>query len=241
MVNSPLSPGIVAGLVGALCGGLFGLWAAAFVERWPHGHIPRSAWARRPSLRRARGGERLSRPRWRLAVVAVACPIVGALCVGLTGVGWRALSVSGLALVLVPVVAIDLAHRLIPDLLIGVGAGPAVFGAVAADPGRWWIPLVGAVGGGGFLLLLWAISPAGMGLGDVKLTALIGLVTGAHVVGVLVIAFLGGTAVGVLLFALKGRRARTIGLPFAPLLALGAAAMTGAQLSTGIGWDLGLL
>lgn len=173
--------------------------------------------------------------------MAVACPIVGALCVGLTGVGWRALSVSGLGLVLVPVVAIDLAHRLIPDLLIGVGAGPVVLGAVAADPERWWIPLVGAVGGGGFLLLLWAISPAGMGLGDVKLTALIGLVTGAHVVGVLVIAFLGGTAVGVVLFALRGRRARTIGLPFAPLLAVGAAAMAGAQLSTGIGWDLGLL
>ena len=68
------------------------------------------------------------------------------------------------------------------------------------------------------------IAPSGMGLGDVKLAALIGLVLGALgwgylLVGALLAMLTGG--VGVVALAMgKGRKDT---LPFGPFLALGAA------------------
>src|SRR5699024_6454621 len=118
-----------------------------------------------------------------------------------------AAAVLVLLLVLVPVVIIDLRLRLIPDVLVLPAIPVAGAAAVLANPARWWVPLAGAAGAAGFLLLLWIVHPAGMGLGDVKLAALIGAVLGASAIPALVIAFAAGALLGVVLLARMGPRA----------------------------------
>ena len=127
-----------------------------------------------------------------------------------------------LLVALVPVVVIDLRHRLIPDAVVLPGAALALAAAVAADPGHWWAPGAAALGAAGFLLLPWLVHPAAMGLGDVKLALLIGAALGASVVAALAVAFAAAAALGVVLVARFGARARRMAVPFGPFLAGGA-------------------
>jgi leader peptidase (prepilin peptidase)/N-methyltransferase len=61
-----------------------------------------------------------------------------------------------------------------------------------------------------------------MGIGDVKLAAVLGLYLGAAVAAALLVAFLAGTVTGVVMLALHGPRARRMAIPFVPYMALGA-------------------
>jgi leader peptidase (prepilin peptidase)/N-methyltransferase len=89
-------------------------------------------------------------------------------------------------------------------------------------------------GGGlyfGFLFLVHLISPRGMGFGDVKLAAVMGLYVGwlgdsyaaafALVLWAMLLGFLAGSAIGIVLLAMR-RRSKPI--PFGPFLALGCVA-----------------
>jgi leader peptidase (prepilin peptidase)/N-methyltransferase len=81
---------------------------------------------------------------------------------------------------------------------------------------------IGFVIGLGLFLLIVLISRGGMGWGDVKMAALIGLVTGYPLVFVALFlaVVLGGLVAGILLlFKLRKRKE---GIPFAPYLSLGA-------------------
>lgn len=86
------------------------------------------------------------------------------------------------------------------------------------------VPVAGAAGAAGFLFLLWLVHPGGMGLGDVKLAALIGAVLGVLAIPALFLAFAAGAALGVVLLARLGPRARKVAVPFGPFLAAGAVA-----------------
>lgn len=117
----------------------------------------------------------------------------------------------------------DLEHMLIPNRLIipGLVVG-AVFAPLLPQPG-----LVSALAGlvltGGVLLFLAAVSRGGMGGGDVKLAAVVGLFLGLPL-GLLslFLAALAGSAVGVgLRFGGVLRRGEP--MPFGPFIALGAA------------------
>src|SRR5262249_26326488 len=129
-----------------------------------------------------------------------------------------------LVLALVPVVVVDLRHRLVPDAVVVPAAGLGLAAAIAAEPARWWVPPAAAVGAGGALALLWAVRPDGMGLGDATLGVLMGGVLGAAVVPALALAFAAGAVAGLALLARLGRPARGLALPFAPFLAGGALA-----------------
>ncbi len=98
-----------------------------------------------------------------------------------------------------------------------------------------------AIGGGiGLLLflLIVIISRGGMGWGDVKMAALIGIVTGYLVFVALFLAVILGGLVAVILLLLKLRK-RKEGIPFAPYLSLGA--MITLLFGSNIGnWYLGL-
>jgi prepilin signal peptidase PulO-like enzyme (type II secretory pathway) len=100
-----------------------------------------------------------------------------------------------------------------------------------------------ALGGGiGFaiFLLIAIVSRGGMGWGDVKLAALIGLATGFPLVFVAIImgAILGGIVAVALMIAKKRNRRQTI--PFGPFLAL-AAMVTLLWGSNILSWYLGLM
>jgi leader peptidase (prepilin peptidase)/N-methyltransferase len=130
--------------------------------------------------------------------------------------------------VMLAVAAIDLEHRIIPNR-ITYPAFPVIVVAILVgwavgqdlDPVR---ALIGALAYGGAFLVIAFIAPRGLGMGDVKLTALIGLVMGSlglRYVGVAAGAaiLLGG--VGGILALLAGR-GRKSAIPFGPFLAFGA-------------------
>jgi len=140
---------------------------------------------------------------------------------------WQAVLVGGLLALMPGIALIDLRHRIIPNRLMypSLVLFPAVVVlarliADAADPMR---AAIGLLLYGGILFVV-AVVSRGMGMGDVKLAALIGLVMGA--LGLRFVGVAAGAAVvfgglgGVVALAMgKGRKSA---IPFGPYLAAGA-------------------
>lgn len=130
----------------------------------------------------------------------------------------------GLALiaVLVPVALIDLEHRIIPNRITLPAALGAIAIGLATDAHRVPEQLIAAAAAGGFLLAFALAQPRGMGMGDVKLAAVMGLFLGRSVAVALLVAVLVGTLVGAAIVARVGVQAgRRTAIPFGPFLALG--------------------
>lgn len=135
-----------------------------------------------------------------------------------------------LAPALVLLASVDRAVQRLPDVLtlpIG-GATALLLGAAAMVPGAmgsWPLALLGglALGGGYFVLFL--INPNGMGFGDVKLAAALGVALGWYGWGILLLGafagFLYGGVYGVGLM-LRGRAGRKTAMPFGPFMVAGA-------------------
>ncbi len=134
------------------------------------------------------------------------------------------LAVSGVLLA-----AIDLRHHLLPDRVVlpTLVAGAVMLAGAAAVEGEWPAllrALLAAAAVFGVLLAMALVSPAGMGMGDVKLGAVLGLYLGwsgwPHVVSGLFAGFLLQAVLALGLLA-----SRRIGLhadlPFGPALLLG--------------------
>ena len=140
------------------------------------------------------------------------------------------LDVAGLTLgillvtTLAVVSATDLERRIIPNRVLAVAALLGLAVVAAAEPHSLPERLAAAAGGGGVLLAAALVNPAGMGMGDVKLAATMGLFLGAGVVAALLVALLGGTAFGAVSMARHGLAARRRTIPFGPFLALGGIA-----------------
>ena len=115
----------------------------------------------------------------------------------------------------------DLERHVIPNRILLVSALIGIAIAATADPSS--LPERGiAAGAAGGLLLLTALAyPSGMGMGDVKLAALMGLYLGSSVAPALLVGFLSGALTGVVMIARDGPAARKKGIPFGPFLALG--------------------
>ena len=133
----------------------------------------------------------------------------------------------GLALVtlMVPVVLIDLEHRLIPNRLTAPFAVLAVALGLASDPGFVPEQLLAGTAAGGFFLLAALAYPRGMGMGDVKLAAVMGLYLGRAVAPAIFLGLIAGVLVGAAIIARVGAaEGRKTAVPFGPFLALGAIA-----------------
>jgi leader peptidase (prepilin peptidase)/N-methyltransferase len=131
---------------------------------------------------------------------------------------WPALA---LAVVLVAAAATDLEERIIPNRLMAAGALLALVLWTIADPARLPENVIAGAAAGGLLLVTAIAYPAGMGMGDVKLAAVMGLFLGRLVGPALFVGFAAGALVGIALVAARGPAARKQGVPFAPFLALG--------------------
>jgi leader peptidase (prepilin peptidase)/N-methyltransferase len=129
---------------------------------------------------------------------------------------------------LIALFGIDLHHQILPNAITLPGIGVGLAWSLAGPPG-WRDALIGAVLGGG---ILYAIAYAyylvrreeGLGMGDVKMLAMIGAFLGWQAVLVtLILATFSGALVGVGIIAFS-RGDMKLALPFGTFLALGALA-----------------
>jgi leader peptidase (prepilin peptidase)/N-methyltransferase len=159
---------------------------------------------------------------WRSLMVDLLC---GALYV-LLYQQWQLSIPSGvfalLAVVLLVVACIDLAHMIIPDAITLPGLLAGLLASLALTPVGLGNALLGALLGGSVFLVIAVLSQGGMGGGDIKLIAMIGAFLGWQAVlttmllGALLLTLLGLTLI---LLRQKGLQDP---LPFGPFLAIGA-------------------
>ncbi len=124
----------------------------------------------------------------------------------------------------------DLRNRLVPDGVLLAGLLVAIAICLASDPGAVPERLLASLCAGGFLLAAALIRPDGMGLGDVKLAAVLGFYLQAGVIEAMVVAFAAGSVAGLVLLIRHGWPARSRTIPFAPFLAFGALIALAARL-----------
>lgn len=130
-----------------------------------------------------------------------------------------------LGLVFVTMLAIvtltDLERRVIPNAVLIAGAVVAVAIAAPTDPESLAERGLAAAAAGAFLLVAALAYSGGMGMGDVKLGAVMGLYLGRAAAPALLVAFAAGALVGIGLLLRHGAAARKQAVPFGPFLALG--------------------
>ena len=143
---------------------------------------------------------------------------------------------------LIVLFAIDLEHQILPNVITLPGIAVGLAFALLGPPG-WRASVLGVLLGGG---VLWAIAAGyyavrhedGLGMGDVKMLAMIGAFLGWQAVLLtLVLASLAGAVIGLAMIAAQ-RGTMKYALPFGTFLAVGAlvAMLAGQPI---IDWYLG--
>jgi leader peptidase (prepilin peptidase)/N-methyltransferase len=186
------------------------------------------------------------------APISVRYPIIEGITAAMFAAGWwyygpTPLLVSrfvfGCALIVL--FAIDLEHQLLPNVITlpGIAVG-FLFSLITEEPG-WKASLIGTAVGGG---VLFGVAEAyyrirheeGLGMGDVKMLAMVGAFLGWKLtLMTLIMASLCGSLVGVALIVTR-RGGLKYALPFGTFLALGAAAAATFGPAV-LDWYLGLL
>jgi leader peptidase (prepilin peptidase)/N-methyltransferase len=194
----------------------------------PYDNVPVLSWLLlRGRCRRC--GEPIS-PRY--PAVELLTALAFAAVVAVRGVTDQLILDLPLVAALIALAAIDLEHRILPNVIVYPLAVYGVAATALVDSGDLVEHL--AAGGGAFLFLLIAALayPAGMGMGDVKLAGAMGAFLGVSIVPALLVAFLAGTVVGLVIIAREGASARKKGVPFGVFLALGGivAVLAGPEL-----------
>jgi leader peptidase (prepilin peptidase)/N-methyltransferase len=225
----------LAALIGAMVGSFLNVVAYRLPRgeslATPASHCPRCDVAIKPYDNLPVLGWLLLRGRCRACSVHISAryPVVEALSAGLAVavvlVKHSPYAVaSGLVLiaVLIPLALIDLDHRLIPNKITLVAAVAAIGLGVSLNLSGVPEQLIAGTAAGGFLLAFVLAYPRGMGMGDVKLAAVLGLFLGRSVAVAIMVAVLAGALVGALIIARVGiERGRRTAIPFGPFLALG--------------------
>lgn len=122
---------------------------------------------------------------------------------------------------LVAITLTDLERRVIPNRVLLVAAIAGAIIAAVGDPSSLPERAIAAAAAGGGLFLVALAYPRGMGLGDVKLAAVMGLFLGRNVAPAILVALFAGSVVGLVMIARHGAEARKRAIPFGPFLALG--------------------
>jgi leader peptidase (prepilin peptidase)/N-methyltransferase len=185
----------------------------------PYDNVPVLSWLALRGRCRACG----MRISVRYPLVEAGTGLLCALVVIVNGADQDALLGLAMVLLLVPVALIDLDTQIIPNKLMLIGAVGAPALVLLVSPDDIAEHLIAAAAGGGFFLLAVLAYPRGMGVGDIKLAAVLGLFLGRAVGPAIFLALVSGTVVGGLIMARKGiQEGRKTKVPFGPFLALGA-------------------
>jgi leader peptidase (prepilin peptidase) / N-methyltransferase len=132
---------------------------------------------------------------------------------------------AAIGLVFVAMLAVitltDLDQRIIPNKVLIAASLICLAVAIPTDLGGVPERLIAAAAAGGVFFLIVLAYPRGMGLGDVKLVATMGLFLGRGVAPAILVGLLAGSVIGMALIATRGTEARKMTIPFGPFLALG--------------------
>ncbi len=151
---------------------------------------------------------------------------------------------GALACILIVIALIDMDHLIIPDGLVVAGLAVGVLyrllALTEAGGGKGILDgIIGLLVGGGIFLLIALISNGGMGGGDIKLMAMLGLWFGwRNILIISLIAFIIGSIISILLLISK-RKSRKDVIPFGPFIVIAAFIMLLQQEI--IGWYLQLV
>jgi leader peptidase (prepilin peptidase)/N-methyltransferase len=158
--------------------------------------------------------------RWQIAVAVVSAAL-GVACFVRFGFSGRAVVGAVFATILVLLTAIDLDRRLIPNVIVLPATAVVLVAQIALYPDRTLEWLLASLGAALFFFLPLLVYPAGMGMGDVKLAALLGAALGKSVAAAVFGALLAGAAFAILVLLREGLSARKKAIAYGPFLALG--------------------
>ena len=155
---------------------------------------------------------------------------IGALaCVFRWGFTLNALSIFIFVAALIVITFIDFEHKIIPDVISIPGILYGLLAALVLPRISFFDSLLGGLLGGGSLLVVAGFyylltKQEGMGLGDVKLLAMMGAFLGwQSILFIIMIGSITGAVIGVGAMVIK-KKDRRYAIPFGPFLSLGAAA-----------------
>ncbi|MFD4422266.1 prepilin peptidase [Agromyces sp. NPDC058484] len=191
----------------------------AALGRWPLAAL----------TRRSMNGERMPQRTVRIAGATITAVTFGALAWRF-GPSWILPALLVFAAASTVLTLVDLAEKRLPNAVVFPSLGAVALCLVPATwAGDTWWPLLWAVVGGSTMFAVYVVlalvSPSSMGMGDVKLALVIGLLLGwfglnAWLIGLLAAFIVGGViAIG----ALAMRRVTLRGsIPFGPSMLAGA-------------------
>jgi leader peptidase (prepilin peptidase)/N-methyltransferase len=224
---------------------IFGSFLTVVVHRVPRGESLVAPRSRCPSCgRQLRAIDNVPVVSWILlggrchfcrAKISVVYPILelaaGALFVGVAlrfDDPWVAVLMAPFSALLVAISVIDIRTKKFPNRIVYpallVSAGYLVTARIAGADVDLLRSALGFLALGGGFLLIALVVPKGMGMGDVKLAALIGLVLGSQGLALVGVAAGAGILLGGVgsIIALAAGASRKQAIPFGPFLAAGA-------------------
>jgi len=159
----------------------------------------------------------------RRSQVAAGCAgvVFAAGCFARFGLSAHALIGAILSVVLVVLTAIDLQRRLLPDVIVLPALAAVLILQLAFYPDHAVEWVLAALAAALFFFVPLLVYPAGMGMGDVKLAALLGAALGKSVVAAIVVGLLAAAVVGLVVLAREGLGARKKAIAFGPFLVFG--------------------
>ena len=122
---------------------------------------------------------------------------------------------------LIALAAIDFDHKLLPNKIVYPLAAYGVIATLLVDQDDLVENLIAGAGAFAFLLVAVIAYPRGMGMGDVKLAATMGIFLGRDIAPAIFVALVCGSLLGLAMIARHGGAARKRAIPFGPFLALG--------------------
>lgn len=123
--------------------------------------------------------------------------------------------------ILILISFIDIKNNIIPNKIVIPSIFIGLFLMILFFPNRIIELIIFSIGVFILFLLIYFIYPQGMGMGDVKLAALLGIFLGRDLIPAIILAFLSGAIYSIFLLIFKNKRFKDR-IPFAPFLSIGA-------------------
>jgi leader peptidase (prepilin peptidase)/N-methyltransferase len=137
------------------------------------------------------------------------------------GLSGRAAVGALFAAVLVLLSAIDLQRRLIPNVIVLPTLAIVLAAQIALFPDRTLEWVLASLGAALFFFIPLFVYPAAMGMGDVKLAALLGVALGKSVVAAVLVGLFTAAAFALVILLREGLGSRKKAIAYGPFLAFG--------------------